>query len=1451
MNPRFTRASFNTYSDHSPLIYLVGGDADQTAFLKQSLLDCGYRVQLFAEADTVFRAACTGSGVESPAAVVMDIIFSGDDIVTSFVNDLNICKNAGIPVVVVSVRDDLPARLAAFRAGANHYLTRPVDAGQMVTLLDEMTGRQKTEAYRVLIVDDNQEVTELYDNILGEAGMEVCTLAEPLKTLDAVKGFSPDVVMIDLYMPEVSGPELTAILRDNGFLLPILFISGETDLSLQLQALDHGGDDFIVKPVEPEYLVASVTARAQRSRRSMSVCHRLETALYERDLEHQALNQHAIVSITDNLGNITYANELFCQVSGYTLNELLGQNHRIIKSGLHDAEFYRGMWETILGGEAWHGEVCNRSKDGSLYWMESTITPFLDDTGKPYQYVSIRTDITQNKERERALRAIVDGTITLTGEAFLHKTVQGLAESMGVRFSFIADIDDGDATMLKTVAIWDTDHIIDNFTYPTKGTPCEKVMQNDLCVYLEKVADLFPEDAWLKANGIESYIGIPLFDSNKNFLGHMGVIDEKPLSNVDEKIDFLRIFAASVASELEREQAEAALRASESRLNFLVTSSPVTIYTCAATPPFAASYISPNIKQLLGYEPEQFTEDANFWAGNIHPQDQPQVFDDLPQLFEHGRHQHEYRFCKPDGSYVWMHDEMRLIKNSAGEPVEIAGYWADISERKVTEQLLELNKERLRRGQVFANIGTWDWNIVTGELFWSERIAPLFGYADGELETSYENFINAVHEDDRQAVIDAVGACVEHGTPYDIEHRVTWPDGSVRWLHERGAVVRDAEGKPLQMLGVVQDVDARKRAEQALRESQIKLSGLFELSPLGIALTDMNGNYLEFNEAFRAICGYSAEELKNLDYWALTPKEYEAQEARQLELLKTTGRYGPYEKTYRQKNGHLVPIRLNGMLVEDQDGQQHIWSIVENISESKKAEAVIRDSQQRMALHVQRTPLAVIEWDINFCVNEWNSAAETIFGFTREQALGHHATELIIPDNVIEHAGEVWEQLLTLKGGLRSTNENITRDGSTILCDWYNTPLINDEGKVMGVASLVQDITKQKDAEMALIQAKTEAEYANSAKSEFLSSMSHELRTPMNSILGFSQLLKYDENLSEEQQDHVQEILRAGHHLLNLINEVLDLAKIESGQIELSLEPVEVCRVAEECMSLVATLAAKRDIQISHTELTGAVVRADRTRLKQALINLLSNAIKYNRDGGSVTLEILHQENDQLRILVKDTGIGIADDRLDELFQPFNRLDAEDSEIEGTGIGLTITRRIAEMMGGTVGVQSAEGVGSVFWIELPSELLNRSGNGNVVNEVKGKAQPSMMVEHTILYIEDNPANLRLVTQILAQRKHIQLLTAHTSEIGIELASTHRPELILLDINMPGMNGYQVLEILKADADLKHIPVIAVTANAMLRDIERGKAAGFVDYVTKPVDVVKFLGIVDQCLNTKG
>ena len=426
----------------------------------------------------------------------------------------------------------------------------------------------------------------------------------------------------------------------------------------------------------------------------------------------------------------------------------------------------------------------------------------------------------------------------------------------------------------------------------------------------------------------------------------------------------------------------------------------------------------------------------------------------------------------------------------------------------------------------------------------------------------------------------------------------------------------------------------------------------------------------------------------------------------------------------------------------------------------------------------------------------------------------------------------------------------IRKDGTRFPAIVSITALRDDYGDIIGYLLIGTDNSVRKQVELALHDAMAVAEKASLAKSDFLSGMSHELRTPLSAILGFAQLMESGSPPpTVSQKRSIDQILHAGWYLLELINEILDLALIESGRMSWSLEPVSLAEVMLECRSLIEPQAQKRGIRVTFPDAgSPGFIKADRTRMKQVLVNLLSNAIKYNKVGGAVVVECTASGPQRLRVSVKDTGEGLGPEKVGQLFQPFNRLGQEAGTEEGTGIGLVVTKRLVELMGGAIGVTSTVGEGSVFWIEL----VVAAAPQHTIGEPGLVAPSSLPVQdgsgaRTLLYVEDNPANLQLVEQIIARRPDIRLLSARTGLTGIELARSAQPDVILMDINLPGMSGIKAMQILRADTATAHIPVVALSANAIPRDIERGLQAGFFRYLTKPIKVGEFLETLDLAL----
>jgi len=620
-----------------------------------------------------------------------------------------------------------------------------------------------------------------------------------------------------------------------------------------------------------------------------------------------------------------------------------------------------------------------------------------------------------------------------------------------------------------------------------------------------------------------------------------------------------------------------------------------------------------------------------------------------------------------------------------------------------------------------------------------------------------------------------------------------------------------------------------------------------------VSISDAAGDILYVNDKFCEVSEYSREELIGRNHRIVKSDFHKKEFYEELWETISSGNTWQGEICNQTKNGKLYWVQSTITPFLDNKGTpfQYI-AIRTDITKVKAVQMELKESEHRITLAIEGSGDGIWDWDINNKTMSFSRLYEEMLGYDEHELAPLEKTwmDSVHPDDMAYVAdklkaylnGSESEYIIELR--LRCKNAKY----KWILCRGQIVERSTDETPVrmMGIHT---DISVRKAAEYNLIVAREEADRANKAKSDFLSSMSHELRTPMNAILGFGQLLDMDKSLTEHQHESVSEIMKGGHHLLELINEVLDLAKIESGHIDLSVEPVELSSVVDECFSLIDPLTNANKIVMSHTEMKGVIVRADRVRLKQALLNLISNAIKYNKPGGTVEVDIKPKENDRIHIVVTDSGMGINAKRLGELFQPFSRLDAVDSGIEGTGIGLTITKRIVELMGGEIGVESEEGKGSLFWIGLPLEAILDVTESMTESQKESTMEKVIEKQSCILYVDDNPVNLKLVSKLLSMKPHINLITAHTPVLGLDLAVAHLPELILLDINMPDLNGYEVLERIRMDKRLDNTPVIAVTADAMPQDIERGIAAGFKGYITKPINFKQFNETIDENIKT--
>ena len=665
------------------------------------------------------------------------------------------------------------------------------------------------------------------------------------------------------------------------------------------------------------------------------------------------------------------------------------------------------------------------------------------------------------------------------------------------------------------------------------------------------------------------------------------------------------------------------------------------------------------------------------------------------------------------------------------------------------------------------------------------------------------------------------------------------------------------------------EVLTESRREEALLKTGALQNAIFNSANFSSIATDEKGVIQIFNVGAERMLGYTAADVVN----KITPADISdphelVTRAKALSLELATpitpgfealvfkasrGIEDIYELTYIRKDGSRFPAIVSVTALRDAHGGIIGYLLIgTDNTERKRIEEQLRWTEESFRLMVESvSDYAIVMLDPEGLVVSWNSGAQRIQGYSAEEIVGQHFSRFYPREDIDRGTPQRDLDVVRANGRLEDEGWRARKDGSTFWANVVVTAIRDQDGNLRGFAKLTRDLTVSRKVEAELTNAKSAAEKANLAKSDFLSSMSHELRSPLNAILGFAQLMESASSPAptDSQKESIDQILQAGWHLLNLINEILDLAVIESGKVSLSLGSVSLAEIMAECRAMMEPQAQQRGISVTFPHFDGPFfVSADRTRLKQIVINLVSNAIKYNKERGTVVVDCSTSAPGRTRITITDSGAGLSGEKLAQLFQPFNRLGQEAGAVAGTGIGLVVTKRLAELMDGVIGVESNLGEGSVFWCELNSAEAPRLEEER--NETEASAPPQSSATgqpRTLLYVEDNPANMKLVEQIVARCPDVRLLTAVNGTLGIEQARAAHPNVILMDINLPGISGIEALKTLREDPATAHIPVVALSANAMPRDIEMGLEVGFFRYLTKPIKVKEFMDTLNVAL----
>jgi len=921
--------------------------------------------------------------------------------------------------------------------------------------------------------------------------------------------------------------------------------------------------------------------------------------------------------------------------------------------------------------------------------------------------------------------------------------------------------------------------------------------------------------------------GIPIFDAEGEFLGYRGIDrDITERKRIDEELK---------RSEANLVQAQQMTRLGSWELDLVSND----------------LRWSAEAYRIFEVDSETFTASFEAFLDVIHPDDREFVNKAYTDSIRSKTpYNIEHRLLMKDGRIKYVNERCETIYDLGGNPQKSTGTILDITERKLAEQELREANNIINRSPVVAFL----WKNVEGwpVEFVSDNVVTVFGYTEEEFTSGQITYAKTIHPDDLERVTEEVSTFSKDKGKASFVHepyRILAKDGKVKWLDDRTFIRRDNEGRITHYEGVCADITDRIQAEEAIR----KLSRAIEASPASVVITDRDGTIEYVNPKFVDVTGYTAEEALGENPRILSSGRHSPEFYREMWNTLTAGDEWHGEFCNRKKNGEMYFESASIASVKNaQDQVTHYVAVKEDITERISSENELRENEAKFRSITSTAINAIIMIDHQGLITLWNRSAEIIFGWSSEEVIGKNLQETILPQRYIDAHTKGFHRFQ--KTGKRLSYDKplelsaLRRDGVEIPIE-LSLSAVQLKGK-RNVVGILNDISARKQAEKNLLIAKEAAEAAAQAKSNFLANMSHEIRTPMNAILGFLELVLEDPSIPERQRKHLTTAQISASGLLGLLNDILDISKLESGKLTIEQHPFSLLRLMQEIHETMDIKAREKGLKLQldiQPSISGSFV-GDPLRLRQILINLAANAIKFTKKG-SVFMRIMPAEEEgQLHFVIQDTGIGIPADRLSQIFESFTQADTSTTrQFGGTGLGTTISRELVELMGGRIWAESEEGRGSTFHFTINLTPADQVPEKADLFVVPGRAVLlGARRGFKILLVEDVEANVDLAKIRLEQQGH-EVTVVWNGREAVEAFQRGEIDLILMDIQMPVMDGIEATTHIRAlEAGTKgHIPIIAMTAGVMREETEKYMEVGMDAVVAKPIDFGKLFKTMEE------